>query len=129
MTGQWGDLANADVLLTCGSNHAECHPISMKWVHRAVDKGAKWIVVDPRFTRTAAQADIYCPIRPGTDIAFYGGMVNYILENDLIQREYVVNYTNASYLIDPEFNFDVETGTFTGWNAEKRSYEKKTWGY
>ena len=88
MTSHWEDFENADVILTCGSNNAENHPISMKWVNRALDKGAKWIVVDPRFTRSAALADLYCPIRSGTDIAFYGGLINYILENDLWQREY-----------------------------------------
>ena len=110
MTGQWGDLANADVLLTCGCNNAENHPASMKWVDRARENGATFIVVDPRFTRTAALADIYCPIRPGTDIAFYGGMINYIFEHDRWQHEYCLNYTNLSYLINPDFTFDPEEG-------------------
>lgn len=71
-----------------------------------VDRGAKWIVVDPRFTRTASQADMYAPIRPGTDIAFFGGMIHYILEKKLYQKEYVMNYTNATFLIDPSYKFD-----------------------
>lgn len=129
MTGQWGDLANADVLLTCGCNNAENHPASMKWVDRARENGATFIVVDPRFTRTAALADIYCPIRPGTDIAFYGGMINYIFEHDRWQHEYCLNYTNLSYLINPDFTFDPEEGLFSGFNEETKSYDKTTWSY
>jgi formate dehydrogenase major subunit len=129
MTGQWGDLANADVLLTCGCNNAENHPASMRWVDRARENGATFIVVDPRFTRTAAVADIYCPIRPGTDIAFYGGMINYIFEHDRWQHEYCLNYTNLSYLINPDFSFDPETGFFSGYDAQKGSYDKSTWSY
>ncbi|MCL1797349.1 MAG: molybdopterin-dependent oxidoreductase [Eggerthellaceae bacterium] len=129
MTNHWCDLQNADVFLTCGSNNVENHPISSKWVQKALDKGATWIVVDPRYTRSAACADIYSPIRAGTDIAFYGGMFNYIIQNNLMQTEYVVNYTNASYLIDPDFNFDVDTGLFSGWDEAKKSYTTTTWGY
>ena len=129
MTSHWEDMENADYILTCGSNNAENHPVSMKWVNRALDKGATWIVVDPRFTRTAALADIYCPIRSGTDIAFYGGMINYIFEHDRYQHEYCLNYTNLSYLINPDFSYDPETGLFSGWNEEKKSYDQSTWGY
>ena len=129
MTGHWNDFKNSDVLLACGSNNAENHPESARWVGAARDKGAINIVVDPRYTRTAAVADYYCPIRPGTDIAFWGGMVNYIIENDKWQKEYVLNYTNASYLIDPAYNFDVETGLFSGWDAEKGQYVTSSWGY
>ncbi|MDR2715881.1 MAG: molybdopterin-dependent oxidoreductase [Coriobacteriaceae bacterium] len=129
MTNHWCDLQNADVFLTCGSNNVENHPISSKWVQKALDKGATWIVVDPRYTRSAACADIYCPIRAGTDIAFYGGMFNYIVKNDLMQKEYVANYTNASYLIDPDFSFDVNTGLFSGWDEGKKAYATTTWGY
>ncbi len=104
---------------------AENHPISMKWVNRARDKGAKFIVVDPRFTRTAALADIYAPIRPGTDIAFIGGIINYILENKLYHEKYVKHYTNASYLVHPDYKFN--DGLFSGWNGTK--YDKNTWAY
>lgn len=83
MTSHWCDFQNADVIMNIGSNSAENHPVSSKWIHKAHERGAKWIVVDPRYTRTAEQADIYCPIRSGTDIAFYGGLYNYIIENDL----------------------------------------------
>lgn len=129
MTSHWCDLQNADVILTIGSNNVENHPISSKWVRRAVDKGATWIVVDPRYTRTAEMADIYCPIRSGTDIAFYGGMFNYIIEHDLWQHEYVLNYTNASYLLDKEYAFDVDAGIFTGFDKQSASYQTKSWGY
>ena len=129
MTNLWSDFQNADVYLTIGSNNVENHPLSSRWVHRGVDKGAKWIVVDPRFNRTASQADIFAQIRPGTDIAFLGGMINYILKNKLYQEEYVKAYTNATYLINPEFGFDVASGLFTGWDDRDHQYVKGTWAY
>lgn len=145
MTSHWSDMANADYILHCGSNSCESHPTSSLHLHRAHDRGAKWIVVDPRYTRTAEQADIYCPIRSGTDIAFYGGMYKYIIDNliepglaeytatgknsDIYNFEYLINYTNASYLLDPVFGFDEETGHFTGWDEESKSYDNHTWHY
>ncbi|MDR1713322.1 MAG: molybdopterin-dependent oxidoreductase [Coriobacteriales bacterium] len=129
MTGHWCDFKNADVIISCGSNNVENHPESARWCHTAVDNGATWIVVDPRFTRTAAVADIYCPMRSGTDITFWGGMINYIIEHDLWQHEYVLNYTNATYLINPDYNFDVTTGLFSGWDEEHKKYVTTTWGY
>lgn len=129
MTGHWNDFKNSDVLLTCGSNNVENHPESARHVHAAREKGAINIVVDPRYTRSAAVADLYCPIRPGTDITFWGGMINYIIENDMWQKEYVLEYTNASYLIDPEYDFDVETGMFSGWDDTKKEYATTSWGY
>ena len=129
MTSHWEDIQNADVVLSIGSNNVENHPLSSRFVERATRKGATWIVVDPRYTRSAAQADLYACIRPGTDIAFFGGLFNYIIEKDLWQHEYVLNYTNASYLINPEFKFDPETGLFSGYNPETRKYEDTTWGY
>lgn len=115
--------------MNIGSNSAENHPVSSRWIHKAHDNGAKWIVVDPRYTRTAEQADIYCPIRSGTDIAFFGGLYNYIIENDLWQHDYVLNYTNASYLLDPDYEFDPETGFFSGWDEETGKYSNATWHY
>lgn len=115
--------------MNIGSNSAENHPVSSRWIHKAHDNGAKWIVVDPRYTRTAEQADIYCPIRSGTDIAFFGGLYNYIIENDLWQHDYVLNYTNASYLLDPDYEFDPETGFFSGWDEEAGKYSNATWHY
>lgn len=108
-----------------GSNVAENHPVAMKWILRAQDKGAKIIHVDPRFTRTSAKADIYSPLRSGSDIAFLGGMINYILEKNLIQKDYVVNYTNAAFIINPKYDF--KDGLFSGYNPEKRSYDKSLW--
>lgn len=108
-----------------GSNVAENHPVAMKWILRAKDKGAKIIHVDPRFTRTSTKADIYAPLRSGTDIAFLGGMINYILDKDLIQKDYVVNYTNAAFIVNPKYDF--KDGLFSGYNSEKRSYDKSLW--
>ncbi len=127
MTNHWNDIANADVILIMGSNPAENHPVSFRWVNKAIDKGATLIVVDPRFTRSAAKAHIYAPLRSGTDIAFLGGMIKYILDNDLIQKEYVVEYTNASFLIDEKFGF--HDGLFTGYDPKGRRYDRSTWKY
>ncbi|OGR18103.1 MAG: formate dehydrogenase-N subunit alpha [Desulfobacterales bacterium GWB2_56_26] len=130
MTNHWIDLKNADVILAMGSNPASNHPISMKWIMRAREKGAKLICVDPRFTQTAAKADLYAPLRSGTDIAFLGGMINYILEKDLYFKDYVVNYTNASFLVNPDYKGPADLdGLFSGYNAEKRNYDKKTWSF
>ena len=91
MTNHWVDIKNADVVLIMGGNAAEAHPCGFKWVTEAkAHNKAKLIVVDPRFTRSASVADYYAPIRPGTDIIFLGGLINYLLTNDKIQREYVV---------------------------------------
>ncbi len=128
MTNHWVDVKNADVILVMGANPAENHPISMKWVMRAREKGAKLIVVDPRFTRTAAKADLYAPMRSGTDIAFLGGMVKYILDNNLYFKDYVVNYTNASFLVNPDFKGPGQVnGLFSGYDDKTRKYDKKTW--
>jgi formate dehydrogenase major subunit len=127
MTNHWNDLANADVILIMGGNPAENHPISFRWVTKAIEKGAKLICVDPRFTHSAAKAHIYASLRSGTDIAFLGGMIKYILDNDLIQHEYVVEYTNASFLVNEKFGF--QDGLFAGYDAKKRSYDRSTWKY
>lgn len=127
MTNHWNDLANADVILIMGGNPAENHPISFRWVTKAMEKGAKLICVDPRFTHSAAKAHIYARLRSGTDIAVLGGMIKYILDNDLIQKEYVIEYTNASFLIDEKFGF--QDGLFTGYDAKRRAYDRSTWKY
>ena len=129
MTSHWCDFANADVIMSIGSNNVENHPLSSRWVERAQDKGATWIVIDPRYSRSAAQADIYGRLRPGTDIAFFGGLINYIIENDLWHHEYVLNYTNAANIIRDDYNFDPVTGLFSGWNPDKKKYDSTTWGY
>lgn len=102
----------------------------MKWVMRAKENGGKLVVVDPRFTRTAAKADIYAPLRSGTDIAFLGGMIKYIIENNLFFKDYVVNYTNATFLVNPEFKGPGElNGLFSGYDEKGRKYDKKTWAF
>ncbi len=127
MTNHWIDFKNADVVMAIGGNNAENHPISMKWVTEAKLAGAKYIVVDPRFNRSAAVADLYGPLRSGTDIAFYGGLFNYIIENDLIHEEYVKNYTTAPLLVNTAYSFD--DGLFSGFNADTKKYDAATWSY
>jgi formate dehydrogenase major subunit len=128
MTNNWVDIKNADVVFVMGGNPAEAHPCGFKWVIEAKIKNkARLIVVDPRFTRTAAVADVFAQIRPGADIAFLGGVIRYLVENDKIQHEYVKAYTNAPFLIREDYKFD--GGLFSGYNAEKRSYDKTTWAY
>jgi len=134
MTNHWIDYKNSDVFMNIGGNTAENHPISMKWIEKArQERGAKLIVVDPRISRTAAVADLHVPIRPGTNIAYLGGLINYILENELYQKEYVRHYTDAPFLVNEDFTFDEETGLFSGVqddparNAKK--YDRSTWSY
>ncbi len=128
MTNHWADIKNADVIVIMGGNAAEAHPCGFKYVVEAKAKrGAKLVVVDPRFTRSAAVADYYAPIRSGADIAFLGGVINYLLSNNKIHHEYVKNYTNASFLINPEYGF--KDGLFSGYDEAKRSYSKATWTY
>ena len=131
MTNHWVDFKNTDVALICGSNAAENHPVSFAWLQEARDKrGAKIISVDPRFTRTSARADLYCPIRSGTNLAFYGGMINYILANDRYHNEYIAHYSNAASIIKEGFSFDPETGLFTGYDEGRRAYtDRTTWDY
>ncbi len=128
MTNHWVDIKNADLVMVMGGNAAEAHPCGFKWVIEAKkQRKAKLIVVDPRFTRSAAVSDYYAPIRSGSDIAFLGGVINYLLTNDKIHHDYVTHYTNAPFLIDEGFGFD--NGLFSGYNAEKRGYDKATWKY
>ena len=128
MTNTWQDIKNANVVVVMGGNAAEAHPCGFKWVIEAkIENGAKLVVIDPRFTRTASVADVYAPIRPGTDIAFLSGLIRYLLEKDQIQHEYVRAYTNASLIVKDGFGF--EDGLFTGYNEEKRVYDKSSWDY
>ncbi len=130
MTNHWIDLKNADVILVMGSNPAENHPISMKWILRAKERGATLLVVDPRFTRTAAKADVFAALRSGTDIAFLGGMIKYILDHHLYFRDYVANYTNAPFLVNPGFKGPGElNGLFSGYDPKTRKYDKSTWAF
>ena len=133
MTNHWIDIRNSDCIMIIGSNAAENHPISFKWVTKAMEAGAKLINVDPRFTRTSSKADIYAPMRSGCDIAFIGGMINYVL-NDMERNpgnynmEYVTQYTNAAFIINPGFKFndglfgEVKDGKYT-------AAAKNTWKY
>src|SRR3954466_9506861 len=124
------DLQNSDCIVIEGSNMAECHPVGFQWVVEAKERGAKVIHVDPRFTRTSAIADLHLPIRAGTDIAFLGGIVNYILENERYFKEYVATYTNASTIIDEDYR-DTEDldGVFSGWSEEEGRYVDESWQY
>src|SRR5690242_2802209 len=109
---------------------AECHPVGFRWVMKARERGATIIHVDPRYTRTSAVADIHVPIRAGSDIAFLGGIIRYILENERYFKDYVVNYTNAAAIINDDFrDADEGDGLFGGWNSEKGEYENDNWMY
>jgi formate dehydrogenase major subunit len=124
------DLQNADCIIIQGSNMAECHPVGFQWVMEAKRRGATIVHVDPRFTRTSAMADIHIPIRPGTDVAFLGGIVRYIIENKRYFEEYVVRYTNAPCLISKDFkDTDELEGLFSGWDPETGQYKIASWQY
>jgi len=127
MTNHWIDIGNSDCIMINGSNAAENHPISFKYVTEAMRKGAKLISVDPRFTRTSSKADIYAPMRSGTDIAFLGGMIKYILDNKLYNKEYVSAYTNAPFVVGKEFSF--KNGLFSGYDSKSRKYDKSKWAF
>jgi formate dehydrogenase major subunit len=128
MTNSWTDIRNTDLVVVMGGNAAEAHPCGFKWVTEAkANRGARLIVVDPRFTRTASVADFYAPIRQGTDIAFLLGVINHCIQNDKVQWEYVKAFTNATYLVKD--GFDYKDGLFTGYDEVKRDYDRSTWGY
>ena len=128
MTNHWIDFKNAKVFLIGGSNVAENHPMALKWIQKARDNGAKVIHVDPRFTRTSSIADIYARIRPGTDIAYLGAIVNYVIKNKLYDEPYVKLNTNALYLVQDELQFS--DGLFSGYKEADHKYDKQPpWGY
>lgn len=128
MTNHWIDFKNTDCAIIIGSNAAENHPMSFKWMDKArEERGAKIISIDPRFTRTSSRADIYVPLRPGTDIALFGGFIKYVLDNNLYHRDYLVKYTNAAFLINEGFDFN--DGLFTGYDEANRRYDQSTWSY
>ena len=129
MTNGWVDIKNADMMLIMGGNPAENHPCGFKWAIEAkVHRNAKTIVVDPRLTRTAANADMYVQIRAGSDIAFLGGVIHYAIENNRIAKDYLLNYTNAAFIIKDGFKLP-EDGLYSGFDPEKKTYDKKTWNY
>src|SRR5438094_1125403 len=128
MTNHWRDIKNSDLILINGANPAEARPVGFQWFMRAkLDRGAKIIHADPRYTRTSAVSDMYLRIRTGTDVAYFGGLINYVLQNNLFHADYVKNYTNASFVVKQGFDFN--DGLFTGYNATTRSYDISTWGY
>jgi len=128
MTNSWTDIRNTDLVVIMGGNAAEAHPCGFKWVTEAkANRGAKLIVVDPRFTRSASVADFYAPIRQGTDIAFLLGVINYCIQNDKIQWEYVKAFTNAGYVVKEGFAYN--DGLFTGYDESKRDYDRSSWEY
>ena len=126
------DLANSDCIVIMGSNMAEAHPVGFRWPMKARERGAPLIHVDPRFSRTSAMCNHFVGIRTGSDIAFLGGIINYILSNEKYFKEYVLHYTNASTIIQEGFA-DTEdlAGIFSGYDHEKRAYDtgKGRWGY
>jgi len=129
MTNGWIDIKNTDMMLIMGGNPAENHPCGFKWAIEAkIHRNAKTIVVDPRLTRTAATADMYVQIRAGADIAFLGGLINYAVANNRIAKDYLLNYTNASFIIKDGFKLP-EDGLYSGFDPEKKTYDKKTWNY
>ena len=128
MTNHWVDIKNANVILVMGGNAAEAHPVGFKWAIEAKTRNnATLIAVDPRFHRTASVADIYAPIRTGTDIVFLGAVIKYLLDNNKIQHEYVRNYTDFSYVVRKDFDFN--EGIYSGYNEETRTYDRSTWEY
>jgi len=128
MTNSWTDIRNTDLVIIMGGNAAEAHPCGFKWVTEAkANRGAKLIVVDPRFNRSASVADLYAPIRQGTDIAFLSGLINYCIQNDKVQWDYVKTFTNASFIVNADFGY--KDGLFTGYDEAKRDYNKSTWEY
>ena len=128
MTNHLIDIQHADVILIIGSNPAESHPVSFKYIGKAKENGGRLISIDPRFTRTSSLSDIYSSLRPGTDISFINGIINYAIQNNQIHKDYVVEYTNASFLVNPRFRF--RSGLFRGYDKTTRRYsERSFWKY
>jgi formate dehydrogenase major subunit len=130
MTNGWVDMKNTDMMLIMGGNPAENHPCGFKWpVEAKRTRNAKMIVVDPRFTRTASVADLFCQIRAGSDIAFLGGMIHYAIENNRIAKEYLINHTNAGFIVEKDFKLPDIDGLFSGFDAQKQTYNRASWNY
>lgn len=128
MTNHWRDIRHADLILVNGANPAEAHPVGFQWLMRAkLDRGAKIIHADPRYTRTSAVADTYLRIRTGTDVAYFGGLINYVLQNRLYHDEYVQWATNAGFVVKEGYTF--ESGMFNGFDETKGLYDPKLWAY
>jgi formate dehydrogenase-N alpha subunit len=128
MTNGWVDIKNADVVLAMGANPAENHPCGFKWTIEAKKtRGAKLVVVDPRFTRTAAVADVYAPVRPGTDIVFLNALIRHALATGRYHEDYVKIHTNAPFIVSEKYGFD--GGLFSGFDDAKAEYDKAAWAY
>ena len=128
MTNSWTDIKNTDLVVIMGGNAAEAHPCGFKWVTEAKqNRGAKLVVVDPRFTRSAALSDFYAPIRQGTDIAFLLAIINYCIQKDKVQWDYVKAYTNAPYVVKDAFSY--RDGLFSGYDEARRDYDRSSWDY
>src|SRR5271167_4247973 len=129
MTNGWIDIKNTDMMLIMGGNPAENHPCGFKWAMEAKrNRNAKLISVDPRFTRTSATADLFLQIRAGTDIAFLGGLIRYAIENNRYAKDYLVNYTNAAFIVKEGFKLP-EDGLYSGFDSTAGTYDKTTWNY
>src|ERR1700716_2055728 len=129
MTNGWVDMKNTDMMLIMGGNPAENHPCGFKWAIEAKrTRNAKMIVVDPRFTRTAATSDLFLQIRAGADIAFLGGVLHYALENNRIAKEYLTNFTNAAFIVKDGFKLP-EDGLYSGFDAASPTSDKFTGNY
>ena len=129
MTNGYVDIKNTDMMLIMGGNPAENHPCGFKWAIEAKrTRNAKLIVVDPRFTRTAATSDLFLQIRAGADIAFLGGVIRYALENNRIAKDYLVNFTNAAFVVKEGFKLP-DDGLYSGFDAATQIYDKSTWNY
>jgi formate dehydrogenase major subunit len=129
MTNGWVDIKNTDMMLIMGGNPAENHPCGFKWAIEAkLHRNAKLIAVDPRFTRTAANADLFLQIRPGSDIAFLGGVIKYAIDNGRIAHDYVLNFTNAAFIVKEGFKLP-EDGLYSGFDPATHAYDKSTWNY
>ncbi|SPE38889.1 fragment of formate dehydrogenase O, large subunit (part 2/2) [Candidatus Sulfopaludibacter sp. SbA3] len=130
MTNGWIDIKNTDMMLIMGGNPAENHPCGFKWpIEAKRQRNAKMIVVDPRFTRTAAVSDLFLQIRAGADLAFLGGLIHYAIENGRIARDYLANYTNAAFLVKEGFQLPEENGVFSGFDAATSVYDRSSWNY
>jgi len=129
MTNGWIDIKNTDMILVMGGNPAENHPCGFKWAIEAKrNRNAKLIVVDPRFTRTAATGDLFCQIRAGSDIAFLGGVIRYAIENNRVAKDYLINFTNAAFLVKEGFKLP-EDGLYSGFDPATQTYDKSSWNY
>jgi formate dehydrogenase major subunit len=128
MTNHWRDIRHADLVMINGANPAEAHPVGFQWMMRAkLERGAKIIHVDPRFTRTSAVADLHLRIRTGTDVTYFGGLINYVLQNRLYHAEYVAHATNAAFVVKEGYEFS--DGLFNGYDPQTRLYDPTLWAY